>query len=204
MTCDFHSFRLNLLQAPGLKCAVERKSRRPSNYHPPARVLQRRLFSCVPTAHTRLGHLEPYCCSFRFVIHKIAIQASGDKFNELLSSIPYTKTATMAAKVLYLDELPTLIVTHLVTISPRNTVALTQTCQAPEVPALGVLWEIQSSIKLLIQSVMPVNAYCYIYHAKTEPLQIVGHLFSFLWMCYAQSSRNLPTFRVARVGPVTK
>jgi len=76
-------------------------------------------------------------------------------------SSSYTATTTMAAQVLQLDELTTLIATHLVTISPRSTVALAQTCRALEVPALSALSGTKSSMKLLISSVLPVDAFCY-------------------------------------------
>ena len=54
---------------------------------------------------------------------------------------------------------------YLVTIDPRSTVALTQTCQALEVPALSAVWEIQSPIKLPILSVLLAVACCYTSYA---------------------------------------
>ena len=108
---------------------------------------------------------------------------SGVRDHIQWAHIPYLlpTTTTMAARVVHLDELATLIATHLVTISPRSAPALAQTCRALEVPALRALWGIQHSIQLLIESVLPMDTCCYTTKARTELFLIVGHLFSSPW-----------------------
>ena len=61
----------------------------------------------------------------------------------------------MASRVFNVDELATLIATHLVEISPQSAVSLALTCRALEVPALSALWETQDSVTSLITHVLP-------------------------------------------------
>ena len=61
----------------------------------------------------------------------------------------------MASQVFSVDELATLIATHLVEISPRSAVSLALTCRALEVPALIALWGTQDSIRSFITHVLP-------------------------------------------------
>ena len=89
----------------------------------------------------------------------------------------------MATRVIHVDELATLIATHLVAISPRSTLTLAQSCRALEIPALSTLWEIQHSIKLLIKSVLPADAYWYTSKARTDRFFVVGHFLVPLGPC---------------------
>jgi len=94
-------------------------------------------------------------------------QASRVTSNELLSPCVLPTATTMVSRVVQIDELATLIATYLVTISPRSAVALAQTCQCLEVPALRALWETQHSIKLLIHIVLQVDGYRYTSQAQS-------------------------------------
>ena len=166
-----HSVRPSLKQSEtALKCVVEQKSWRPSNC--------RRIFSPVfrqpaPMTSATLNHITALFAHLKHFPASIC-SACTQKYLGLWpqwshSTSSYTTTATMAARI------------HLVTIDPRSTVALTQTCRALEVPVLSAVWEIQSLIKLPILSVLSAVACCYTSYAH------VGHLFSSLGNPHTQS-----------------
>ena len=79
----------------------------------------------------------------------------------------------MASRVFSVDELATLIATHLVEISPQSAVSLAQTCRVLEVPALSALWETQDSIRSFIMCVLPRDVWCYAIRDGPERHSIV-------------------------------
>ncbi|KAF9790613.1 hypothetical protein BJ322DRAFT_401547 [Thelephora terrestris] len=82
----------------------------------------------------------------------------------------------MAARVFCVDELATLIATHLVAISPRSAAALAQTCRALEVPALSALWETQDSIRSLITHVLSEDAWRLTTQHRVEAIMLTRPL----------------------------
>ena len=79
----------------------------------------------------------------------------------------------MASQVFIVDELATLVATHLVEISPRSAVSLALTCRALEVPALSALWEAQQSITSFIAHVLPEDVWRHVpsgHNAEQHPI----------------------------------
>jgi len=82
----------------------------------------------------------------------------------------------MAARVFSLDELASRIAIHLLTMSPKSTLALALTCQALKIPALRALWKTQHSLNSLIRSVVPIDMLCFSFPGRSGLLLLVNPL----------------------------